>query len=220
MAGDNSKLGGLRLEVGVVCMSRYQTMLGVVEGYFWINFGRESLEPPGCETVFVRLVLCAILGSVSTSAVSNAYSCLGISARTAYSCLGISARTAYSCLGISARTAYSCLGISVGNRCCKSIQHQLSAHRYFDAVVGCCVHGTCIIFHSIDWRFFRISEHGLGISECVGVWRRCFMLDFTLKKSEICRLVLSFLMQGMYLIVKSVAGVPQFVCPKIAETPI
>jgi len=141
MTADNGKLGGLLSEVGVVRLSRCQTMFGVVEGYFRIIFGRESLEPPGCENVFVRLVLCAILDSVSTSAVRND----------------------------AARTACSCLGISVGNRCCKSIQHQLSSHRYFDAVVGCCVRGTCIIFHPTDRRFFRISEHGLGISECVCV---------------------------------------------------
>jgi hypothetical protein len=139
MAADNSKLGGLRSEVGIVCMSRHQTMFGGVEGYFLIIFGRESLEPPGCETVFVRLVLCAILSSVSTSAVRND----------------------------AARSACSCLRISVENRCCQSAQHQLPAYRYLVAIVGCCAHGACAIFHTIDRRFFRISEHGLGISDCV-----------------------------------------------------
>lgn len=139
MPADNSKLGGLRSEMSVVRMSRHQTMFGGgVEGYFRIIFGRESLEPPGCETVFIRVVLCAILSSVSISAVRND----------------------------AARTACSCLRISVENRCCKSMRHQFSAHRYFDAVVVCCVHGACVIFHTIR-RFFRISEHGLGISDCV-----------------------------------------------------
>jgi hypothetical protein len=140
MAADNSKLGGLPWEVGVVRMSRHQILFREVECYFRIVLGSESLEPPGCETVFVRLVLCAIFISVSTSAVRNG----------------------------AARTACSCLLISVGNRCCKSMHHQLSTHRYFVAV-GCCALGACIIFHTIDGRFFRISEHGLGISDCVCV---------------------------------------------------
>jgi len=139
MATDNSKLGGLRSEVGVVRMSRNYTMFGGVEGYFRIIFGREFHERPECETVFVRLVLCVIFSSVSTSAVRND----------------------------AARTACSYLRILIKNCCCKSMQHQSPAYRYFDAVVGCCVHGACIIFHTVDRKFSRISKHGLGISDCV-----------------------------------------------------
>jgi hypothetical protein len=43
------------------------------------------------------------------------------------------------------------------------------------------------------------------------------MLDFTLKKSEIYRLVFSFPLQGMYLIVRSIASLPQFFCPKLKQ---
>lgn len=71
MAAGNSKLGGRRSEVGIVRKCRHQNMFlgsgGLLSDYFWkwsvlpalagLSPGRETLQSPGCEPVFVRVVV-------------------------------------------------------------------------------------------------------------------------------------------------------------------